>query len=67
MLFFEWKYKNLEDAKENCKQKGGKLYEPMDLIKMKEIAKMSAIGRHAQAWIGITDTAKEGNCVYDSN
>ena len=46
-FFFEWKYKNFEDAKENCKQKGGKLYEPMDLIKMKEIAKMSAIGGHA--------------------
>ena len=66
-FYFEWKYKNFEDAKENCKQKGGKLYEPMDVVIMKEVAKMSAIGGHAWAWIGITDTAKEGNYVYDSN
>ena len=69
-FYFEWKYKNFKDAKENCKQKGGKLYEPMDAVVMKEIAKISGIGpsyTNIWAWIGITDTAKEGNYVYESN
>ena len=57
-FYFEWKHKIFEDAKENCKQKGGKLYEPMDVVMMKKIAKMSAIVGRAWAWIGITDTAK---------
>ena len=53
-FYFEWKHKIFEDAKENCKQKGGKLYEPMDVVMMKKIAKMSAIVGRAWAWIGIT-------------
>jgi hypothetical protein len=66
-FYFEWEHKIFKDAKENCIQKGGKLYEPMDVVMMKEVAKISPIGGHAWAWIGITDTAKEGNYVYDSN
>ena len=66
-FYFEWEHKIFKDAKENCIQKGGKLYEPMDVVMMKKVANISAIGGHAWAWIGITDTAKEGNYVYDSN
>ena len=66
-FYFEWKHKIFKDAKENCIQKGGKLYEPTDVVMMKKVAKISAIGGHAWAWIGITDTAKEGNYVYESN
>ena len=61
---------NFEDARENCKQKGGKLYEPKDAVEIKQMASI-AWGVHAYggafAWIGITDTASEGTFVYNSN
>ena len=55
---------NFENARANCKQKGGKLFEPKDAVEMKEIAKIANnINWH---WIGITDIASEGSYVYDS-
>ena len=73
-IYFETNIKNFENARENCKQKGGKLYEPKDSAKMKEIVKISqgnlfnfiTLG-NTWAWIGMTDIASEGNYVYDSN
>ena len=67
-LYFEKVTKSFDNARANCKQKGGKLYEPEDAVKMKEIAKISHdIFGNVWAWIGITDIASEGNYVYDSN
>ena len=67
-FYFGIGFMNFEDARESCKQKGGKLYEPKDKdigsVEMVEIVK---ILNHDWAWIGITDTAKEGNYVYSSN
>ena len=67
-FYFEKVTKSFDNARANCKQKGGKLYEPEDAVKMKEIAKIShgTLG-NVWAWIGITDIASEGNYVYDSN
>ena len=66
-FYFEKVTKSFDNARANCKQKGGKLYEPEDAVKMKEIAKIShgTLG-NVWAWIGITDIASEGNYVYDS-
>ena len=65
--YFEKQGKTFEDARENCKEKGGKLYEPKDAVKMKEIVKTNAGNTHNTClWIGITDIASEGNYVYDS-
>ena len=61
MLLF-WK-----EARANCKQKGGKLSEPIDVVQMNKVAIIGAVGGGHLTWIGITDTAKEGNYVYDSN
>jgi hypothetical protein len=61
--------KNFKDAKENCKFRGGKLYEPKDVIKMKKVLIKSST-RVNWAIIGIKDIsaqANEGNYVYDSN
>ena len=61
--------KDFKDAKENCKFKGGKLYEPKDIVKMKEVLIKSGLG-HNWALIGIKDIsakASEGNYAYDSN
>ena len=69
-FYFERTYMNWEGARDNCKQKGGKLYEPKNVSEMKQVAsiaiKVSQYG-YTTAWIGITDTASEGNFVYDSN
>ena len=69
-FYFERGYKNFEDAKENCKQMGGKLYEPENVVGMHHIARVAFgisnfVG--ALAWIGITDIESEGNFAYDSN
>ena len=69
-FYFERGYKIFEDAKENCKQMGGKLYEPENVVKMQHIARIAFgisnfVG--ALAWIGITDIESEGNFAYDSN
>ena len=56
---------NFKDAKENCKYKGGKLYEPKDAAEMKEVLINS--GQGIWAVLGITDIASEGNWAYDSN
>ena len=69
-FYFERKYMNWEGARDNCKQMGGKLYEPKNVSEMKQVSsiaiKVSQYG-YTTAWIGITDTASEGNFVYDSN
>jgi hypothetical protein len=74
-FYFEKEAKNYLDARENCKKKGGKLYEPKDVVALKKIAKIavnSIVNR--DAWIGILDSSTghpgsviEGTYVYDSN
>ena len=61
---------NFEKARENCKQKGWKLFEPMDFVELREVSKFPGYNdfKHWDfMWIGITDIASEGNYVYDSN
>ena len=69
-FYFERQYMNWEGARDNCKQKGGKLFEPKSVAEMKQIA-LIAYGvsgiYYTFAWIGITDIASEGTFVYDSN
>ena len=69
-FYFERTYMNWEGARDNCKQKGGKLYEPKDVAEMKHMA-LVAWGvcnfGYSLTWLGITDTAMEGTFVYDSN
>ena len=64
-FYFEKDGKNFKDAKENCKCKGGKLYEPKGMAKIKEDLTNSGPGTWAV--IGITDIPGEGNWAYDSN
>ena len=67
-FYFERQYMNWEGARDNCKQKGGKLFEPKSIAELKQIALIAySIYQYAHAWIGITDIAIEGTFVYDSN
>ena len=75
-FYFEKETKNFLDARENCKKKGGRLYEPKDVVALKKIAKIAgnSIVNHRDAWIGILDSStghpgsvKEGTYVFDSN
>ena len=68
-FYFEKETLTFEAAKANCKEKGGKLYEPKDVTKMKEIAKIAdeIIVDNWCEWIGVTDSAVEGTFVYDSD
>ena len=69
-FYFERAAMNFEDARENCKQKGGKLYEPKNALEIKQMASIAwGVIQYGSgfAWIGITDTANEGTFVYDSN
>jgi hypothetical protein len=68
-FYFETSYMNFEGARENCKQKGGKLYEPTDAAEIKRMAIVAYGVRNfgaAMIWIGITDTVNEGTWVYNS-
>ena len=74
-FYFEKEAKNFLDARENCKKKGGRLYEPKDNVSLKKIANI-AVNRivNRDAWIGILDPSTcapgsviEGTYVYDSN
>ena len=65
-FYLEKDSKDFKDAKANCKYKGGKLYEPKDVAKMKEVL-INSGQPGIWAVIGITDIAKEGNWAYDSN
>ena len=64
-FYLEKAYLNFEKARENCKQKGWKLFEPIDFVELREVSKFP--GYNDFMWIGITDIASEGNYVYDSN
>ena len=68
-FFFERAYMNWEGARDNCKQKGGKLFEPKNVAELKQIALIAynVFGNVATAWIGITNIANEGTFIYDSN
>jgi hypothetical protein len=62
------------DARENCKKKGGRLYEPNDVVSLKKIAKIAVNSLVNRGWIGILDSSTgapgsviEGTYVYDSN
>ena len=74
-FYFEMEAKNFLDARNNCRKKGAKLYEPKNGSELKNIAKIAhdVIGNKL-AWIGIRDSATdapgsviEGTYVYDSN
>ena len=57
-FYFETSYMNFEDARENCKQKGGKLYEPIDVAEIKRMAIVAYGVRnfgYSMAWLGITE------------
>ena len=40
-FYFERAAMNFEDARENCKQKGGKLYEPKNALEIKQMASIA--------------------------
>ena len=72
-FYFEKETKNFLDASENCKKKGGRLYEPKNGSELKNIAKIAHDVIRQLAWIGILDSATgapggaiEGTYVYDS-
>ena len=73
-FYFENEWLTFVDARENCKAKGGKLYEPKDVDEMNEIAKISGLPNWS--WIGLRIIYKDAplswnlndvNYVYDSN
>ena len=67
-FYLEKIYMNFEDARENCKQNGGKLYEPKTVVEFRDAPNMKFPGfNNNYMWIGITDTESEGSYVYDSN
>ena len=67
-FYFETSYMNFEDARENCKKYGGKLYEPKTVVEFRDAPNMKFPGfNNNYMWIGITDTESEGSYVYDSN
>ena len=75
-FYLEKEYKTFEDARENCKKNGGKLYEPKTVVEFRhnnrQYWNISNIPifpgfNNNYMWIGITDIAREGSYVYDSN
>ena len=64
-FYLEKAYLNFEDARENCKQKGWKLFEPIDFVELREVSKFPSYNDFM--WIGITDIAREGSYVYESD
>ena len=72
-FYLEKVYKTFEDARENCKKHGGKLYEPKTVVEFREynrnISNVPLFPRFGSnyMWIGITDIAREGSYVYDSD
>ena len=68
-LYFSGTFLSFESARAECNAKGGILYEPQDVEKMKEVATIADDyhGGNFWVWIGITDIDTEGTYVYDSN
>ena len=68
-FYFENERKTFVNSRENCKSKGGKLYEPKDVVELNEIAHLS--GLRNWFWIGLriiyNDSIYNANYVYDSN
>ena len=75
-FYFGFEQNSFVNSRENCKSKGGKLYEPKDVVEMNEIAQLSGLANWF--WIGLriirnnsiyNDTTKSynDNYVYDSN
>ena len=50
-FYFENERKTFVNSRENCKSKGGKLYEPKDVVEMNEIAQLSGLANWF--WIGL--------------
>ena len=78
-LYLEKKLMNFKDAREKCKEKGGKLHEPKDIVNdatyyvlpIEMISKFYSTLGNTWVWIGITDPAKHSigeipKYVYDS-
>jgi hypothetical protein len=67
-FYLEKVYMNFEDARENCKKRGGKLYEPKTVVEFRNAKDMKFPHfNNNYMWIGITDIASEGSYVYNSN
>ena len=59
-FYFENERKTFVNSRENCKSKGGKLYEPKDVVEMNEIAQLSGLAKVGPTlglanwfWIGL--------------
>ena len=73
-FYIEREAKTFVNSKENCKAKGGKIYEPKNVIEMNGIANLAAkLGISGFVWIGIRiiynnpRNLNYASYVYDSN
>jgi hypothetical protein len=56
----EKEFKTFEDARENCKKRGGKLYGPKTVVEFRDTRNLKFPGFSSNhMWIGITDIAME--------
>ena len=56
------------EAKENCIQNNGKLWEPNTIERMRQVhLKAKELSTAEHWWVGISDEASEGTFKYDSN
>lgn len=62
-------YKNYDDAKQNCSNQRGRLFEPRSITINKLIYEKSVevFGDPEVSWIGINDLLAEGNYVFSGN
>ena len=79
-FYFGFEQNSFVNSRENCKSKGGKLYEPKDVVDLNEIAQLSGLAKVGPTlglanwfWIGLriiynNKSINNGaNYVYDSN
>ena len=72
-FYIEREAKTFVNSKENCKAKGGKIYEPKNVYELTGIANLAAkLGISGFVWIGIRITYNNNNLnyanyIYDSN
>ena len=73
-FYIEREAKTFVNSKENCKAKGGKIYEPKNVVELNGIANLAAkLGISGFVWIGIRiiynnpQNLNYASYVYDSN
>ena len=72
-FYIEREAKTFVNSKENCKAKGGKIYEPKNAYELTGIANLAAkLGISGFVWIGIriiynNNNLNYANYIYDSN